>query len=343
MARPPAMLAAAAALYRAGARLYHGLHDRGRLPRQRLPVPVLSVGNLAAGGLGKTPVTRALAEAAQRAGLRPAVLTRGYGGSGRSGVLRAGAWSEGPASAAACGDEPLWLSRVLPEVPVVVGRDRARGARALLAGGDEKVDLFLLDDGFQHRGLFRDCDLVLLDAERPVANGRLLPAGPLREPPSALRRADHLLLTGDGDGPGAEALAELAAAAPGVPWSYCRRRPGAARPLGRTEGDPVALRGRRVHAVTGIARPRRFLATLAEAGVTVAGTSAYRDHHCFTDAELRAAEERARAADAVPVTTAKDAMRLEGRADPARGWLVLELEMELEGGWDAFLTRLLPA
>ena len=211
----PLIARPASLVYRAVSALHRAGYDRGWRRAERLPVPIVSVGNLEVGGTGKTPAVAALAQAALRAGLRPAILTRGYAGSGRAGVLRNGAWTSGGpnaatspdadaggdaatssrADAADAGDEPLLLSRALPSVPVVVGKRRAENARALLATG-EPIDLFLLDDGFQHRALARDRDLVLLDARRPFANGRLLPAGPLREPPGALRRAHHILLTG---------------------------------------------------------------------------------------------------------------------------------------------------
>jgi tetraacyldisaccharide 4'-kinase len=328
--------------YRLGAGVFHRLYDRGMLPKERLPVPVLSVGNLVVGGTGKTPVVRALAEAALRSGRRPVILTRGYRGSA-SGVLRAGRWTRGEADAASAGDEPLLLSRALPEVPVVVGKDRAAGACAYLDAG-EAVDLFLLDDGFQHRRLHRDRDVVLLDAVRPLGNGRLLPAGPLREPPGALRRADHVILTGGAEdrpiGEAARTLLDLYR--PGRPRSRAWTRAGRLALLhGGAAAAAPSLRGLAVHAVAGIARPGRFRKLLEEAGAEVRGWSPYADHHPFTGREVRDEETAARSRGAVPVTTAKDRVRLEGLADPGAGWLVIEASVEVEGGWDGLLRTLL--
>ena len=345
----PLIAGPASLLYRAASGLHRECFDRGWRRAERLPVPVVSVGNLVVGGTGKTPAVAALAFAALRAGLRPAILTRGYGGSGEAGVLRdcvwsrgAGAWIGGDATAAGAGDEPRLLSRVLPSVPVVVGKRRAENARALLAAG-ERVDLFLLDDGFQHRVLARTSDLVLLDARRPFGNGRLLPAGPLREPPSVLRRAHHILLTGTAsdESPDEDAARLLDAAAPGVPRTRAWTQPRGLAGLGDATMHPPELRGLAVHAVAGIARPERFRASLEREGARVEAWSVFRDHHRFTADEVRSLERTARDEGHVLVTTAKDAIRLAAHADPGSPWWVLEIALEVEGGWDALLARLL--
>ncbi len=334
---PPVWARAAAVLYGAGAALHRGVYAAGLRASIRLPVPVVSVGNLAVGGTGKTPAVRALAEAALRAGRRPAILTRGYGGT-RAGILRSGAWSGGPARAAEAGDEPLWLSRALPGVPVGVGPDRAASGRALLAAG-ETVDVFLLDDGFQHRRLARDADLVLVDAAAPFGNGRLLPAGRLRERPAALSRAAVILAAGASGKVPAATRSLLARVAPRAEILGARPRPGPLRRLGE-EGAAPDPRGLAVRAVAGIARPERLAESLAEAGARVVALSRYPDHHRFGAAEARSEERAAAAVGARPVTTAKDAVRLEGVADPEGGWLVLEIVLEVEGGWDRLWSRL---
>ena len=347
----------ASLVYRAVSALHRATYDRGWRRTQRLPVPVVSVGNLEVGGTGKTPAVAALAQAALRAGLRPAILTRGYGGSGRAGVLRNGAWMGGAPAAATsrsggdaasssgapdAGDEPLLLSRALPAVPVVVGKRRAENARALLAAG-EQVDLFLLDDGFQHRALARDRDLVLLDARRPFANGRMLPAGPLREAPGALRRAHRILLTGAPpdeplDAGTARLLDRVAPEAPRTrAWIEARGLSSLGDPCAR----PPELRGLAVHAVAGIARPERFRASLEREGASVVEWSVFRDHHRFTAAEARGLERTAHDAGHVLVTTAKDAMRLAPLRAPGSAWWVFSIALEVEGGWDALLAGLL--
>jgi tetraacyldisaccharide 4'-kinase len=346
----------ASLVYRAASALHRAAYDRGWRRIERLPVPVVSVGNLEVGGTGKTPAVAALAQAALRAGLRPAILTRGYGGSGRSGVLRNGAWTSGTpgaatsksvdasgvATAGVAGDEPHLLSRALPSVPVVVGKRRAENARALLAAG-ERVDLFLLDDGFQHRALARQSDLVLLDARRPFGNGRLLPAGPLREPPSALRRAHHLLLTGASP---RESISDgvarlLDRAAPEAPRSRAWVEAGGLSSLGDACAPAPELRGLSVHAVAAIARPERFRTSLEREGARVAKWSVFRDHHRFSADEARALERAAREEGHVLVTTAKDAVRLVPLQVPGSAWWVFSIALEVEGGWDALLAGLL--
>ncbi len=338
----PLLARPAALLYAAGTALYHAAYDHGWRSVERLERPVLSVGNLEVGGTGKTPAVLALAQAARRAGLHPAVLTRGYGGSGASGLLREGAWVGGPGPDP--GDEPLLLSRALPDMPVLVGARRAEGAREFLARGG-RADLFLLDDGFQHRPLARDRDLVLLDARRPFGNGRLLPAGTLREPPPALCRADHLLLTGmrPGEPIAAAVLRAMDRFAPSAPRTRAWVRPRGLAALGGAEASPPSLHGLAVHGVAAIGRPERFRALLEEEGARVEGWSVFRDHHRFGLEEVRELEGAARGRGLALVTTGKDAVRLAAHADPSAPWWVLDITLEVEGGWDALFARLLGA
>jgi tetraacyldisaccharide 4'-kinase len=276
---------------------------------------------------------------------KPAILTRGYGGARSRGVLRDGRWDDGsPATHGDAGDEPLLLSRALPGVPVVIGANRAREGAALLADAPG-VDVFLMDDGFQHRGLARNRDLVIVDGHRPLGNGRLLPAGPLREPPSALARADRLLVatTGPEDHVAPEADRLLRTLAPAAArsrvWPVSRgfvlRTPQTAwdaasppQPLERVAGKPR-------YAVAAIANPERFRRLLEAAGAAVAGVRWFRDHHVFSRTEIFEVEQAALQAGGLPVTTAKDAVRLEGRTGVP--WLVAEMELEMEGGWGRFV------
>jgi len=296
------------------------------------------VGNLVVGGTGKTPVVLALARTARERGSRVAILTRGYGGTGR-GVLRSGRWT-GSGGEGNAGDEALLLSRRLPEVPVVVGKNRKEGARQLLK--EEGVDLFLLDDGFQHRRLVRDQDIVLLDARRPLGNGRRLPAGPLREGPRALRRADVILVTG-GD-PGASVpeilLRMVETHTPRAMVLGVWTEPAGLHRL--AEGDPNSVEswnGVPILAVSGIARPGRFHELLRNIGCSLRETIEFPDHHRFLDEEIADLEVRARRAGARLVTTAKDAIRLEGR-HRREPWWVLEIELGIQGGWESLFEAL---
>ena len=340
---PPLLKRLLSPAYGLGSGVFHWLHDHGVVREKHLPVRVLSVGNLVVGGTGKTPTVIALARSALEVGLHPAILTRGYGGQ-RRGVLRAGAWSHGPVDVMDTGDEPLLMSRSLPEVPVVIDSNRHRGGSQLMRS-DPGIDLFILDDGFQHRKLARHSSLVLLDEEQPLGNGWMLPAGPLREPPTALRRADAILLTGSDPNrdipPGtARSIREYAASAR-VYRSWVVPS-GLTRGFHRSVSVPLAeLQGRRVLATAGIARADRFRSSLEALGAVVSEWEPFRDHHLFSSREVAGLEERARRGDLWLMTTTKDATRLGGVADPRSSWHVLSVEPDVEGGWGKLLTHLL--
>jgi tetraacyldisaccharide 4'-kinase len=314
---PP--LRVAEALFRAGAALRGALYEGGLLRAVRAGVPVVSIGNLAVGGAGKTPVAIAIARRLALRGRTVAVLSRGYGAA-RSDARVVADGERVLMSAEDGGDEPVLIARRLPGARVLCGPRRAALARtAVEALG---ADALLLDDGFQHRALARDLDVVVLDAASPFGNGRLLPAGPNREPAGALRRAGLVWLSrvDQADGTALEALRALARAATGREPVESRHAPvdvmdGA---LGRGFGVD-ALRGRRVLVLAGIARPEGFRRTVAAMGAEAAAERIFPDHHRFAAGEL---DEALRAADAarcdLVVTTEKDAVRLPAghAADP---------------------------
>ncbi|HYD65959.1 tetraacyldisaccharide 4'-kinase [Azospirillum sp.] len=281
--RPPT--AAALALAPLGA--LYGLAGRLRFATtraERAPVPIVCVGNLVAGGAGKTPVALALAEALAARGTAVHFLTRGHGGTER-GPLRVD-----PArhDAGQVGDEALLLAS---HAPTWVARDRVAGARAAAAAGAEVV---VMDDGFQNPHLAKDLSLVVVDGAAGFGNGCLLPAGPLREPVArGLSRADAVVLMGEDRTGVAARVAPL--------------------PVLRARVEPDAdhgLRGRRVLAFAGIGRPEKFFATLESLGAVLAGRVPFADHHPYTAAEVADLLARAEALNALPVTTAKDAVRL---------------------------------
>jgi tetraacyldisaccharide 4'-kinase len=338
-----AALAPAEWAFRAGAALRGGLYAVGVLPSAVAAAPVVSVGNLAVGGAGKTPVALAIAARLGALGRRVAILSRGYGAAARgTRVVSDGARTLlAPAHA---GDEPALLARRLPGARVLCGPSRARLAR--LAVDELGADALVLDDGFQHRALARDLDVVVVDASNPVGNGRLLPRGPNREPWSALRRAGLVWLT-RADAAAPDALARLredAARATGTAPVESRYAvtdvvDGA---LERSFGAG-ALRGARVLQLCALARPEGFRRTLEALGAEVVAVRAFRDHHWFADGELRAALDAARAAGAVLATTEKDAMRLPLAlaADPALR--VVRVEAELLAGEASLASRLAAA
>lgn len=278
--------------------------------QRRLSRPVVSVGNLRAGGAGKTPLVAALAQLLVAHGERPAILTRGYARrvspdgvtvvSDARGVL---------AGVDTAGDEALMLARALPGVPVLVSPDRYLAG--CLAEHQLGATLHLLDDGFQHAALARDVDLLVVDAED--LTDRVLPAGRLREPRSAASRADALLTT-ESDPATRDRLRDALRVARTF---RVTRTLGAPRVVSRvrlkadtTNTDTTFAAP--VFAVAGVARPQRFFDDLRAAGWQVMGTTAFRDHHRFSAADMRRIDEAARAAGAgLVLTTEKDAVRME--------------------------------
>ena len=250
----------------------------------RAPVPVLCVGNLVAGGSGKTPVVLSLVKFIAGSGCSVHAVTRGYGGR-LAGPARVDPMRH---DAVAVGDEALLLAQ---RGPCWVARDRAAGCREAAASGAEIV---VLDDGFQNPGIAKDLSLVVIDAEYGFGNGCLIPAGPLREPVrTGLARAHAIVLIGDGEPPEAVRMAE--------------------RPVLRAGFVPVdaaRFRGVRVAAFAGIGRPAKFFASLRRVGAEIVMARPFPDHHRFSSAELMRLRRDAERAGALLVTTAKDWVRL---------------------------------
>ena len=302
----PALLAPAAAVYASATA------RRLRRPAFRAPAPVICCGGVTVGGAGKTPLALDLGARLLARGRRVAFLTRGYGGAAR-GVLRV---DPGAHDAALAGDEALLLAAL---APTYVCADRAAAARVAIAAG---ADVLVMDDGLQNPGLRQDAPLLVIDGGAGFGNGRVIPAGPLREPVgiAAARCRAAVLIGGDAAG----ALALLPPALP-----VLRARLAA-------EPDP-ALPGARVLAFAGIARPEKFFATVRESGAEAVACRGFPDHHRFRIAELDSLLADAAAADAVPLTTAKDAARLP----PAYRARVRVLRVRLEWSAPEAVERLL--
>lgn len=301
-----------AALYGAGVSLRLALYRRGLLAVRRASRPVVSIGNVAAGGTGKTPLVRWLAGELIRRGRRPSILTRGYGRSSRGTVVV----SDGRgalAPVAASGDEPALLARALPSVPIVADARRVVAAERAEALGTP-IDLHLLDDGFSHVALARDVDVVLLDATDPDGGGGLLPVGLLREPLDALARADLVVVTKTEQADPARALELARRHAPGVPVFRARTEVLGVADRAGSRVDPADLPDGTTVAVSGIARPEAFRATLAGMGIVPAGQLDFRDHEPYGPASLGRIERALEECGATAVvTTEKDAVKLDER------------------------------
>ncbi len=311
------ILAPLAAAYAAAVYARTTLYSRGWIIRARAGVPVISIGNLAVGGTGKTPMVAMAARLLREAGLRPAIVSRGYGGRRRVDplVVSEDSGAVPGVTAASAGDEPVMLGRLLPGVPVIVARRKAEGASLAITLGAGCV---VLDDGFQHLALHRDLDVVLLDERHPLGTERLLPAGLLREPPAALKRADAIVLSGEGGDP-AEARERLAEhVRPGTPWFSFRTEPTLILRDGIEPQPAGSVAGRRVVAFAGIARPERLRATLEALGARVLEFLPFPDHHVFGPGDLRTILDVAkRRSPDLLVTTEKDLVRIEASSSAA--------------------------
>jgi len=271
---------------------------RGWRRAYRPKVPVVVIGNLSVGGTGKSPLVAALARLLRSRGLKPGILTRGYGAN-----VRAPVRVTRESDARQVGDEPVMLANSTG-VEVMVCPDRAAGARALEALG---IEVILCDDGLQHYALARDLEVVVIDARRGLGNGRLLPAGPLRESAQRLESVDWVVINGGG-------INDTPAWRGRVGSLVMQLVPEAARNV----ADPLAWqsierwRGERVHAVAGIGHPARFFDLLRAAGIEPI-EHAFADHHAFTAGDFAFGD------DCPILMTAKDAVKCGGFAD-ARFW-----------------------
>lgn len=283
----------------------------GLATTHRLPHPVISVGNLTLGGTGKTPLVAHLARRLRFEGKRPAILTRGYGRRSRGVVVVSE--GNGPlVTAEVGGDEPVALALRLPGVVIVAAERRVEAARAAERYG---ADLFLLDDGYQHLAVERDANLLLLDARDPFGGGRFPPRGRLREPLSALSRADAFVFTRVGPGaPAAEALGVLRRWNPAAPVFTARLKASGLHDESGAPIDGPTLTDRRFIAVCGVAQPASFGASLAELDLAPEETLCFRDHHRYNARDIARIHRTAEATGASwLLTTEKDAVKLAGR------------------------------
>lgn len=283
----------------------------------RAAVPVICVGNLVAGGAGKTPVALSLVALLAARGRRPHVVTRGYGGR-LAGPVRVDPAHHG---AREVGDEALLLARA---APCWVARDRVAGVKAAIVAG---ADLVLLDDGFQNPSLVKDLSLIVVDGPYGFGNSQVMPAGPLREPIDAgLARADAVILIGADEGGGAAAV-------------------GGRLPIlhATVEAQGGAdLTGSKVLAFAGIARPVKFYATLAELGAEIVARVDFPDHHRYRDDEIARLAAAASAAGARLVTTAKDFVRLPEALRGGIEVLDVTIAWRERDGVNALLDRVVP-
>lgn len=302
-ASPNPLLLPLEALYREAVARRRRDYLEGRKKTERLPVPVIVVGNLSVGGTGKTPLVLWLAQFLKARGFKPGVVSRGYGGAGGRTPLAV----TGGSDPSLAGDEPVLIAR-RAGCPVFVFPRRAEAGRALLAATD--CDLVIADDGLQHYALARDIEIAVVDGARGFGNGHSLPAGPLREPPERLRSVDLVVYNGEAPG-GAYAMTLDGAEAVNL-------RDGSRRPLS-------AFAGRSLYALAGIGNPGRFFRHLRSHGLTFEGRE-FPDHHLYREEDLRFA-------GAAPLLmTEKDAVKCRGFAGPEHWAVPVEARLPAEFG-----------
>ncbi|MBI3753918.1 MAG: tetraacyldisaccharide 4'-kinase [Deltaproteobacteria bacterium] len=326
-------------LYGIGVRLRLFLYRIGIFKIKRLNCKVISVGNMTLGGSGKTPVAIFLAEKFKENGKRVVIVSRGYQGR----VKNTGIVSDGdnilltPEDA---GDEPYLMALKLKGVPVIVGRDRYKAGMHAIK--KFKPDMIILDDGFQHIGLHREINILVVDSRRGFGNGYLFPLGMLREPLNGLKRASMILVKESGvrslppqassGGQKSEkkinvALIEQAKDCPTISFSY---KAGAiVNPANGSRMPADVLKGKKVAALSGIADPKSFRNTLERLGAKVAKEIVYPDHHHYTPDDLDDIVERIKGADMV-ITTEKDAVKLKRLSIESLPIYALEIDLGIE-------------
>lgn len=304
-----AILYAFSLIYKSAVSFRAFLYEKNILRSRSLPCFVISVGNITAGGTGKTPMTLYLAKLMQKSGYSVCILSRGYGGtfSKKRGIV-----SDGKAlymTAGEAGDEPFMMARQLKNIPVVIGRNRY--AAGMSAIEKFRPDIILLDDAYQHLKIRRNLNLLLSDCKKPFGNGHVLPRGPLREALSALKRADAFILTRCGENPLPPDLKHMAGNRPVFrsshqPHLHCVVKAGK-----KEKGDISDIKGCRVFLFSGIAKNEDFHRTVRSLGCVIAGTKEFPDHHPYSDSDIAQIRESAqKTAARWIVTTEKDYMRI---------------------------------
>jgi len=325
-----ATLSAASGFYLAGYKARRAMYHLGLSRPRRVDAKVISIGNITAGGAGKTPATIYFAKKILSEGRRVAVVSRGYGRmSDMDEPLTVSDGERILLKPEEAGDEPYLIAKKAPGVPVVVCARRVKGAEfAIKRFG---VEIILLDDGFQHASIARDEDIVVVDCTRPFGYGRLLPRGLLREPLTALVRATRFLLTRADEGDHEEVIDALKRINPAAGILKSRHRPVRLTRLGGNGGETLdSIRGEKALAVSSIGNPQAFEGMLRRAGTDVVRSLRFNDHHWYDETDVEGIRRAAREAGVAHIiTTEKDGVRLALVSNAPEDALLLEIELEL--------------
>ena len=335
------LLTFSSALYGLGVRLRLWAYDRGLFKKESLPGFVVSIGNITAGGTGKTPAAVMLAQWAKDKGCRVAVLSRGYGGQYKTKVLAVSDGNRIKAGPEEAGDEPYLLATRLSGIPVIVSKKRFLAG--LFAYERYGCDFFILDDGFQHLELNRDLNLALIDSKNPLGNGNLLPLGPLREPVEQLARANACIVTRcKGPSPGDMVPGFLKGKFSSIPIFCADHVPeSVVFPHSDEVYGPEFLKGKRILAFAGIAEPESFKQTLMGLGADIAYFRRFRDHYQFKGNDIRALVQMMEKKGAEHlVTTEKDWVRIETFATDRTDIAYLGIRFAFTLGQDEFFRMI---
>jgi len=330
-----AVLAGASLLYYSVWAAREAGYRLGILPIRKVGARVVSIGNIVAGGAGKPPAVIYYARRFTGEGKRVAVISRGYGRLSQTDepVVVSDAGGKILVTPCVSGDEPYLLAKKLPGTPVIVCGDRIRAAR--LAIERFSPDVILLDDGFQHRAIARDEDIVVIDCSEPFGYGHLLPRGLLREPMSALKRATCFLLTRVDERKHADVVEKLKGLNPPAELILSRHHPSSLVSFSKNEPFPLDfLKRKKALALSSIGNPKSFGRTLKRLEAEVVGSLSFPDHHWYVaaDAErIRKAAEKCGAE--LIITTEKDAVRLNLLVDKPANIFLLGIELEIIGSY----------
>ncbi len=329
-------------LYRLVVDLRNWFYDKQIISSVKLPCPVISVGNITVGGTGKTPFVIMLARILQARGFRPAILSRGYGGKSSREVNIVSNGKTILLDAVVVGDEPLLIAQSLPGIPVITGARRIKTGKAAI--DQFGANVLICDDAFQHREIFRDIDLVLLDSSNPLGNKHLLPRGELRESSSGLNRTDCFILTKSEQAQPVDPVVDGIAQSSNIPIFRAVHKPQDLTKGDKSASWPISeLQGKKICAFCGIAQPESFKKILLKSDADVISFHPFPDHYSYSlyDLEELKSIYLNSGADYL-VTTEKDVMRLRRYPEYLKILYALRIEMQIvpsSGLFEHFIMR----